>query len=44
MTSTEEFFDKDLKDVHLIYEYDVLTDSGAHESVTQTPNCVTAGC
>lgn len=31
MASTEELFNKDLRDVHLIYNYDVLVD-GTHES------------
>lgn len=31
MPTTEELFNKELNDVHLIYDYDVLVD-GVHES------------
>lgn len=30
--ATQEQFDKDLKDLHLIYNYDVEVEDGKHES------------
>lgn len=30
--ATQEQFDKDLKDLHLIYNYDVEVEGGKHES------------